>query len=86
MKIYKLTEDNAEDDKKLINISEEITSTKEENVTVVMLKKQHLTKLKQIEAFENEADAIVDKLIAIDAEASLDISVSDIPVKVKKNK
>ena len=83
-KTYKLLSSEAEDNQKTIVISEEVTDTKEERVTIAQLKEKHSQKLEQIENLKQEADSIVDQLIVINDNAELDLIVEDLPIKINK--
>ena len=83
-KVYSLSETDVADDQKTITISEEVTSTKEEKVSIAQLKEQHAQKLEQIEALKVGADELVDQLTEINANANIDLTVKDIPVKLVK--
>ena len=83
-KVYSLSETDVADDQKTITISEEVTSTKEEKVSIAQLKEQHAQKLEQIEALKVGADELVDQLTEIDANVKIDLTVKDIPVKLVK--
>ena len=83
-KVYSLSETDVADDQKTITISEEVTSTKEEKVSIAQLKEQHAQKLEKIEALKVGADELVDQLTEINANVNIDLTVKDIPVKLVK--
>ena len=83
-KVYSLSETDVSDDQKTITISEEVTSTKEEKISIAQLKEQHAQKLEQIEALKVGADELVDQLTEINANVKIDLTVKDIPVKLVK--
>jgi len=78
---YKLADTDVEDKQKTVTISEEVTKTEEEKVTVAQLKSEYDRKVEQIKSLGKDVDAIVDKLEEIDANIT-DINVENIPARI----
>jgi len=51
---------------------------------VSQLKNEHTSILQQIETLKEKADGVVDQLKEINDNADIDITVSEIPTKLKK--
>ena len=82
MKTYTLAESDVADDQKTITIAETKETTSEETLTIGQLKQSHNDKLEQIKRLKVEADLIVDKLVEIDADEGIDLTVKEIPTKL----
>jgi len=78
---YNLADTDVADEQKTVTISEEVTKTEEEKVTVAKLKNEYEQKVEQIKSLGKDVDAIVDKLEEIDANIT-DINVDSIPARI----
>ena len=82
MKTYTLAESDVADDQKTITISETKETTSEERLTIGQLKQSHTQKLTEIKRLKVEADLIVDKLVEIDKDEGIALTVKEIPTKL----
>jgi predicted nucleic acid-binding Zn-ribbon protein len=79
-KNYTLEQSSVDDENKVVQISEEVTQTKENRVTVGQLRKQIADKKAQIKKLREEINGHVDEIQAIND--NTDIAVKDIPEKI----
>jgi cyclopropane fatty-acyl-phospholipid synthase-like methyltransferase len=80
-KQFTLAETEVDAEQKTITITEEVTETREQRVTIAQLKEQHAQALADIERCKERANAIVDQITEI--ETALKLTVEEKPAKLK---
>ena len=83
-KTFRLSTAEVDVEQKTITVLETKEVTTENKVSVSQLKNEHTSILQQIETLKEKADGVVDQLKEINDNADIDITVSDIPTKLKK--